>query len=117
MDLTFPDPIALAVMLVIFYMAAIVMICSVITYFWNTFAKSRRSIDIMRLLKQGFVGLKVSISTAVLIWLIKIILFETINFAYTTDFYIDMASILLICIPMIVVSVIIGIDISKQYRR
>ena len=117
MDLSFPDPIVLAIMLVIFYMAALVMICSLITYFVNTFSKSRRRLDVLRLMNQGFVGLKISLSLAALIWLIKIILFETINFGYTVHTYIDIFSVLFICIPMIVVSVIIGFDISKQYRR
>ena len=117
MDLSFPDPIALALMLVIFYMAALVLICSLITYFANTFAKSRRRLDIMKLLNQGFTGLKVSLSMAALIWLTKIILAETIYFTHATYFYIDAFSVLFICIPMIVVSVIIAMDISKQYRR
>ena len=93
------------------------MICSLLAFILNRFTRSKRAIDIMKLLKQGLTGLIMSISTAVLIWLIKITLFETIDFSYTTDLAIDIASVLLICIPMIAVSIAIGMNMSKQYRR
>src|SRR5262245_59256051 len=100
MDLSFPDPILLALMVVIFYTAAIVVVCSLMTLFMKTFTKRR--LDIMKMLNQGLTGLKVSLSIAALLWLMKIIIIETIYFTHATYVFIDILTVLFICIPMIV---------------